>query len=147
MKISELQEAIKGWKHAGRDIAQMRAGRRDAAQPAVLVSIKKDGTESKMHDAKTYHASEDAARRKHADIVGLNPGRNIRHNLYVDGKLVGMLDKDTLAEDATSGATSTASGAFLPKHMGVVIRRPNLFGYVAPTKTNPKSKKKTSHHK
>lgn len=98
MKIHELQEAIKGWKHAGSDLMKHRAAAYAAKQPAMLVSVKKDGTESKMHDAKTYHASEADARKKHTDIVKLNPTRNIRHNLYVDGKLVVMLDKHTLTE-------------------------------------------------
>ena len=118
MKISELQEAIKGWQHAGSDLMKHRAAAYNAKQPAMLVTVKKDGTESKMHDAKTYHASEDAARKKHADIVGLNPGRNIRHNLYVDNKLVGMLDT-TLTEvshkvGAAAGKAIAKTGAITP---------------------------------
>lgn len=167
MKISELQEAIKGWKHAGSDLMKHRAAAYAAKQPAMLVSVKKDGTESKMHDAKTYHASEQAARNKHADIVKLNPGRNIRHNLYVDGQLVGMLDTnltevsrkvaragnlnafgEPVSENATSGGTSAGSIASLPMHQGQVIRRPNLFGYVpASKKHTTKSGKKSSPHK
>ena len=112
MKISELYEAIKGWKHAGSDLMKHRAAAYNAKQPAMLVSIKKDGTESKMHDAKTYHGSEDAARKKHADIVGLNPGRNIRHNLYVDNKLVGMLDTNLTEVHHKVGA---AAGKVLAK--------------------------------
>ena len=106
MKISELQEAIKGWKHAGSDLMKHRATAYAAKQPAMLVSVKKDGTESKMHDAKTYHASEADARRKHADIVKLNPNRNIRHNLYVDDQLVGMLDTNLTEVSHKVGAAA-----------------------------------------
>lgn len=129
MKISELQEAIKGWKHAGRDIAAMRAARVTAGHTAKLVRLKKDGTESKMHDASSTYPSEEAARAKHAAWLHMNPGRDIRHNLYVDGKLVGVLDSN-LKENATSGGTSSGSIASVPMHQGKVIRQPNLFGYV-----------------
>lgn len=148
MKISELYEAIKGWKHAGRDLMKHRAAAHAAQQPAMLVSVKKDGTESKMHDAKSYHASEEAARKKHTDIVKLNPTRNIRHNLYVDGKLVAMLDKDTLTETASSGGTSSGSIASVPMHQGQIVRRPNLFGYVPKSKNSSvKSGKRKQSHK
>ena len=45
MKIQELMEAIKGWKHAHSDLAKWRAQARAAAQPARLVRLKKDGSE------------------------------------------------------------------------------------------------------
>ena len=157
MKISELQEArgnlspkTLSWR------MKSRADAYNEKQPAVLVSIKKDGTESKMHDAKSYHASEEAARKKHADIVKLNPGRNIRHNLYVDNKLVQMLDTTTLTqaasadnlntsgkpmqENASSGGTSSTSIAIVANPFCEVMRRPSLFGYV-PSKTKRKSTK------
>lgn len=100
MKIHELQEAIKGWKHAHRDLTKMRSDRAAAQHTAKLVSIKKDGTESRMHDAAKTFPTEAEAREYHARIVKLNPGRNIRHNLYVDGNLVHMLDMTTLQEVA-----------------------------------------------
>lgn len=92
MKISDLYEAIKGWKHAGRDINKWRAEKAAAARPAKLVRLKKDGTESGMHDAASTFDSEEAARQQHERMVGYNPGKRIRHNLYVDGQLVGELD-------------------------------------------------------
>jgi hypothetical protein len=123
MKISELYEALS--KHTLSWRMKSRADAYNAKQPAMLVSVKKDGTESKMHDAKTYHASEADARKKHADIVKLNPSRNIRHNLYVDNKLVGMLDTN-LTEishkvGAAAGKVLAKTGAITPaeqqKHM------------------------------
>ena len=92
MKISELMEAIKGWKHAHSDIAKMRAAKAAHSHTAKLVSLKKDGTESRMHDAVSTYPTESEARARHADIVKMNPGRQIRHNLYVHNQLVGMLD-------------------------------------------------------
>lgn len=148
MKISELQEAIKGWKHAHSDISKMRADRAAQSHQARLVSLKKDGTESKMHDASSTYPTEADARRRHADLVKMNPGRNIRHNLYVDGKLVGVLDPTSLQENASGGATGSGSVAGLPMYQGAVIRRPNLFGYVpAGRKTGTKTKKKSHSHK
>ncbi len=93
-----LDEAIKGWKNAGRDLMKRRSDAYNAKQSAVLVSLKKDGNESKMHDAKSYHASEEDARKKHADIAKLNPNRKIKHNLYVDGKKVDTLGEETNTE-------------------------------------------------
>lgn len=110
MKISELYEALS--KHTLSWRMKSRADAYNTKQPAMLVSIKKDGTESKMHDAKSYHASEADARKKHTDIVKLNPTRNIRHNLYVDGKLVVMLDT-TLTE--VSHKVGAAAGKVLAK--------------------------------
>lgn len=143
MKISELQEAIKGWKHAHSDISKMRADRAAQSHQARLVSLKKDGTESKMHDASSTYPTEADARRRHADLVKMNPGRNIRHNLYVDNKLVGVLDKDNLLEFASSGATSAGSVASVANPSSMVMRRPNLFGYVPPTPKRKTSKSKS----
>lgn len=98
MKISDLQEAIKGWKHAGTDLTRMRTARAAEQHEAKLVSVKKDGTESRMHDAVSTYATEAQARAKHAALVKMNPHRNIRHNLYVNGKLMQMLDSTTLTE-------------------------------------------------
>lgn len=83
-----VAEEIKGWKHAGRDLAQHRAS---LGKDVHLVSLKKDGTESKMNDAKKSFRSEDEARQYHERIKKLNPTRNIRHNLYV-GDNVEKLD-------------------------------------------------------
>ena len=147
MKISELQEAIKGWKHAGSDLTKWRADKAASQHTAKLVSLKKDGTESKMHDATTTYPTEAEAREYHARIVKLNPTRNIRHNLYVDGKLVGVLDKDNLLEFASGGGTSAGAVASTVNPFGIVMRRPSLFGYVASRKSNATTKKKHSRHK
>lgn len=98
MKIQELNEAIKGWKHANRDLMKWRADKAAQSHTAKLVSLKKDGTESKMHDAVSTYATEKDARARHSELVKLNPGRNIRHNLYVDNKLVTMLSPEDLME-------------------------------------------------
>lgn len=145
MKISELQEAIKGWKHAHRDIAQMRAARTASGHTAKLVRLKKDGSESLMHDATSTYDTEDQARAKHAYWVKLNPGKDIRHNLYVDGKLVGILDTHTLQEMASSGSTGSASIATNVNPFGIVMTRPSLFGYQVPKKPHKRKKKSHSH--
>jgi len=93
-----LEEAIKGWKNAASDIRKQRSAASDAKKSAMLVSLKKDGNESGMHDAKSYHASEEEARKKHETITKLNPNRKIRHNLYVDGKKVDTLGEETNTE-------------------------------------------------
>jgi hypothetical protein len=147
MKISELQEAIKGWKHAGRDITRMRADKAAAQHTSKLVKLNKDGTESKMHDATTTYPTEKEAKEYHDRIVKLNPTRNIRHNLYVDDKLVGVLDKDNLLEFASGGGTSSGAVASTVNPFGIVMRRPSLFGYVTPAKTSAKPKKKHSRPK
>jgi hypothetical protein len=79
-----LEEAIKGWKHAHGDIAKMRAS---AGKEVRLVSVKKDGSESKMHDAEKRFKSEEEARAHHENIKKLNPNRSIAHNLYVNDKM------------------------------------------------------------
>jgi hypothetical protein len=39
-----------------------------------------------MHDAAKSFKSEEEARKHHENLIKLNPGKNIAHNLYVDGK-------------------------------------------------------------
>lgn len=82
-----LKEAVKGWKHAGRDLMKSRQEKSDAAKEVRLVSLKKDGTESKMHDAEKRFGSEDEARQHHERVKKLNPNRAITHNLYVGDKV------------------------------------------------------------
>lgn len=94
----DFNEAIKGWKHAHSDLAKWRAGKAAAARPVKLVRLKKDGTESKMHDATSTFDNEDAAREQHNRMVSYNPGKSIRHNLYVDDKLVGELGSNDIKE-------------------------------------------------
>lgn len=85
-----VSEQIKGWKHAASDIAKHRAA---AGKNVHLISLKKDGGESKMNDAKKMFASVDDAERHHSMVVKNNPNRKIRHNLYVDHKLVKTLEE------------------------------------------------------
>jgi hypothetical protein len=87
MRIADLQEAIKGWKHAGRDISQMRQARSDAQKAITLVRLKKDGAESKMHDAASKHKDLQAAQEYHDRLVKLNPKSTIAHNVYTDNSL------------------------------------------------------------
>lgn len=89
--IKEAQ-GIKGWKHAHSDIAKSRAKSKEQDMEHRLVSLKKDGNESKMHDATKTFRSEVEAREYHERIKKLNPNRNIRHNYYVGGKLKGVLE-------------------------------------------------------
>lgn len=84
--FKQLNEAIKGWKNAHSDIQKIRRTQSDASKEVKLVSLKKDGNESKMHDAVKMFSTEDEARAHHKNIKALNPTRNIRHNLYVGGE-------------------------------------------------------------
>lgn len=83
---------IKGWKNAHGDLMKHRKQQSDSAKSVYLHSLKKDGTESKMHDARKPFASEEEARRKHEMLKKLNPKSSIKHHLYVDGKLVDKLE-------------------------------------------------------
>lgn len=137
MKIKELQEAIKGWKHASSDLAKWRAAKKAAGQTVKLVSLKKDGNESKMHDATKTFDTEAQAREYHNRIVSLNPGKTIRHNLYVDDK-----PPEILKETSTGGGTSSGAVASVANPFGIIMRRPSLFGYVPAKKRNKTSKNK-----
>lgn len=88
---TEVSEAIKGWKHAHSDIARNRAAQKEAGKSVHTVRLKKDGSESGMHDAKKGHSSAEAACEYHKSLEQYNPGKKIQHNLYVDGKLVKKL--------------------------------------------------------
>lgn len=135
MKIKELQEAIKGWKHASSDLAKWRAAKKAAGQTVKLVSLKKDGNESKMHDATKTFDTEAQAREYHDRIVSLNPGKTIRHHLYVDDK-----PPEILTETSTGGGTSSGAIASVAHPLGSVNRRPSLFGYVPEDAPAPKRK-------
>jgi hypothetical protein len=84
IKEQGVAEGIKGWKHAHSDMMKHRA---ESGKDVHLVSLKKDGTESKMHDAKKSFKSEEEARAHHKRVKELNPNRTIAHNLYVGGKV------------------------------------------------------------
>lgn len=83
---------IKGWKHAGSDITKARREASNAAKSVKLVRANKDGSESGMHDATSHFSSEEEAHKHHHNLRSLNPTRNIRHHLYVDGQHKGILD-------------------------------------------------------
>jgi len=84
----QLNEQIKGWKHAHSDLAKERKDASNYKKSAVLHALKKDGSESKMHDARKHFSSEQEARAHHERVVKLNPNRSIKHALYIDGKHV-----------------------------------------------------------
>lgn len=94
-----LSEQIKGWKHAHADLNKIR---RDKANKnrVRLVSVKADGSDSKMHDATTYHDSEEHAIAHHERVKKLNPNRKIRHALYVNGerRILGEEEEIVMAE-------------------------------------------------
>ena len=93
--LNGLTEEIKGWKHAGRDLNNMRADRSKAALPVKLHKLTAKGTESGMHDAETHHASEDDGQRHVDNMHKMNPGKKFSYNKYVDGKHVGVMTKST----------------------------------------------------
>ena len=94
---AEIDEQIKGWKHAASDLSKMRAAK---GKNVKLVSLKKDGTESKMHDATKAFGSEEEAQRHHDRVTELNPKSKIRHNMYVDGKHVKTLGEEVEINEA-----------------------------------------------
>lgn len=89
LRFQQFQEQIKGWKHAGRDLARWRAQK---GKNVKLVSLKKNGEENKMHTAASLHSSREQAELYHHRVKISNPTRRIRHNIYIDGKLEGTLD-------------------------------------------------------
>lgn len=104
---AELVEAIKGWKHAHSDIMRNRAAQSAADNEVALHSLKKDGSESGMHDARKTFRSEEEAREYHKRVRGLNPNRNIRHNLYINGKHSETLGEEVELNEAKVATFST----------------------------------------
>lgn len=103
-RIFDLDEAtrtsnIKGWSSAAKDLSKLRSDKFKESMPAKLVSVNKDGSERKTTDASTPFTSEKLARDHHERMVKLNPGRKIRHNLYVDGKHITTLGEEFIEED------------------------------------------------
>lgn len=96
----ELDEAIKGWKHAHTDIAKSRAAASAAGKQVHLHVLTKAGKESGMNDARKSFDSVEAAQKYHDDLHKLNPGKKYKHNMYVDGKL-----EKVLGESVESGVT------------------------------------------
>ena len=89
--VTDLVEAIKNWKNAHNDLMKNRAAASASSKEVRLVRLKKDGSESGLHDATKTFKTEDEARAHHANITKLNPGKGIAHNLYV-----GSEHKETL---------------------------------------------------
>lgn len=88
---NEIDEAIKGWKNAHNDLSKIRSQKSSDSKSVALHRLKNDGNESGMHDARKAFGSEAEARKHHENMVQLNPGKKIRHNLYIDGKVVDKL--------------------------------------------------------
>ena len=98
-----LTEEIKGWKHAGRDIAKARHARAEDAMEIKLVRVKKSGDESKMHDAVKKFKTEKEAREHHDLMVKNNPGHSIKHNLYVGDKVQVLEHWNPLEDERREG--------------------------------------------
>jgi LysM repeat protein len=114
MKTESVDEAVKGWKNAGSDISKWRS---EQGKEVKLVALKKNGDENQMADATSSHASEEEAIRKHKARVDNNPGKNIRHNLYVGGKLVKTLGEeaeqiDEISQEKKDQYAQRATGEF-----------------------------------
>jgi len=94
-----VNEQIKGWKNAGRDLEKWRQDKKDEARSFKLVSLKKDGSENKMHDATMHFDTEKQALDHHERLTRLNPNKKIRHNMYVDGKMVKTLGEQVIRSE------------------------------------------------
>jgi hypothetical protein len=55
-----------------------------------LVTLKKDGTESKMYDASRHFKNEEEVEKFIENMKQNNPGKTFKYNLYKSGKLVGQ---------------------------------------------------------
>ena len=82
MKIRELNEAIKGWKNAGRDISASRRRQREESNEYMIKRLNKNGKESKISTETKTFRTENEARKHVANFLKLNPGRGIKFNLY-----------------------------------------------------------------
>jgi hypothetical protein len=112
-EVEQIDEnGIEGWKHAGSDISKMRAA---AGKDVKLVRLKKDGAESKLHDATKMFRSEDEAQKHHDRVVGLNPKSKIAHNLYVDGKHVKTLGESVELDESDNSVQNLAIQAIQSK--------------------------------
>ena len=83
-------EEIKGWKHAAADLAKWRS---EKGKNIRLVSLKKDGTESKLHDASHQFRNINDAYTFFNRVIELNPTQQIKYNLYIDNKFEKILEK------------------------------------------------------
>jgi hypothetical protein len=91
-----LDEEIKGWKNASRDISKFRSDQANAKKAVYTHSLKKDGGLSGMHDAKKTHNSVEDAEKYIEDFKKLNPGYAKRktHAIF-DNQTGKRLDEET----------------------------------------------------
>ena len=89
--FSQFVEDIKGWKHAGSDIAAARRAASAEKDTVHLHNLRADGEESGMHDARTGFRTEADADAHIENRKKLNPGRKFRYNKYVNGKHIGVV--------------------------------------------------------
>jgi hypothetical protein len=89
MKLTEIaarpvEESLFSDAFAAR---QKRAKERLADHGVWLISVNKDGSESKMFTAKKHFVSVKDAIEHHNNMVKLNPGKRMVHNLHMDNSL------------------------------------------------------------
>ena len=136
MRIADLQE---GMSRAGEILAKGRKARSDAQKAITLVRLKKDGAESKMHDAASKHTDLKAAQEYHDRLVKLNPKSTIAHNVYTDNSLTDTwTGARTISEDATSGATASGNVATVAQPMNWISRRVPAAKLVKSERKTPK---------
>jgi hypothetical protein len=70
-----IKEDIKGWKNAASDIAKMRTKESNSKSSVRLHKLNLNGKESGMHDASTYHNTEEDAHKNIAYRRSINPGK------------------------------------------------------------------------
>jgi hypothetical protein len=130
IKLPEVNEEIKGWKNAGSDIARMRKARGDEAKTVHLHRLKKDGSESGMHDARKSFSSQEDAQRHHDNSRKLNPKSDIRHNLYIDGKQVSTLKESAprFIEKVRQAEKSASTGNHKTAKMHLDNARSFMYG-------------------
>jgi hypothetical protein len=84
-----VNENIKGWKHAGRDLMQARS---ESGKSIKLIQLKKNGDESKLSDATKLFRTMDEAEEYANRVIELNPGKTFKYNVYDDNELVGKIE-------------------------------------------------------
>jgi hypothetical protein len=130
IKVPEVNEDIKGWKNAGSDITRMRKARADETKTVHLHRLKKDGSESGMHDSRKAFSSREDAQSHHDNSRKLNPKSDIRHNLYIDGKHVETLKESAsrFIEKVRAAEKSVATGNHKNAKMHLDTARSFMYG-------------------
>jgi hypothetical protein len=77
-----LRDIVPVNEDLGSDAMKARKKKAQDAKPVWLHRLKKDGSENKMHDARSYFDDERAAKAHHDNMVKLNPGSKIEHHMY-----------------------------------------------------------------